>query len=343
MMRDAMEELIGESAVMVRLRDLVRRLAPARMPVLIQGPTGSGKELVARALHLASGRGGRFVATNICAIPDTMFEDALFGHVRGAFSGADSNYPGLLLEADRGSVFLDEIGSLGLGAQGKLLRVVETRVFRPVGAHADRASDFRLLTATNLELRGVIESGRFRSDLAHRISGAVVCVPALSAHAEDVPALATHFATLAQWSRGRPPELAESAIAELSERDWPGNVRQLRNIVECAVALAADARVSGEDVRTALALGDRTDDSLTDNFARRRLVALLDARRWDTALVARDLEVHRGTVYRRMQALRIPTSPSSSRPHSSRSPTPIRANSHAFAANERESVGREIS
>jgi DNA-binding NtrC family response regulator len=186
--------LVGESAVMVRLRDLVLRLAPARLPVLVQGPTGAGKELVAQALHRASGRKGRCVAFNACAIPDAMFEDALFGHVRGAFSGASHDHTGYLGEANGGTVFMDEIGSLGIDAQAKLLRAVETRVFRPVGARRDQESDFRLVTATNVRLGDLVGTGRFRPDLAHRISAAVITVPALAEHPEDIPALAEHFA-----------------------------------------------------------------------------------------------------------------------------------------------------
>src|SRR5919106_5556708 len=150
--RDALETaisklLIGESLAMRTLRGDILAIAESHLPVLIQGETGTGKELVAEALHLASARSGRFVPFNVCAISESMFEDALFGHVRGAFTGAVSDSIGYLMEADRGTVFLDEIGSLPLSAQTKLLRAVETQQFRPVGARSDRRSDFRVVTA----------------------------------------------------------------------------------------------------------------------------------------------------------------------------------------------------
>jgi DNA-binding NtrC family response regulator len=166
--------LIGEAPAVRRLRRTVERIAPSRLPVLIEGPTGSGKELVAELLHQRSGRRGELVAFNVCAIGETMFEDALFGHVRGAYTGASGDAPGFLREAHGGTVFLDEIGGLPPLLQPKLLRALETGVFRPIGSARDSTSDFRLVSATNDGIESLVAAGRVRADIAHRLSGFVV-------------------------------------------------------------------------------------------------------------------------------------------------------------------------
>jgi len=329
--------LLGESAVMTRVRSLVARLAPTRLPVLIQGPTGAGKELVAQALHAASGRPGRFVALNVCAIPDAMVEDTLFGHVRGAFTGAAADHKGYLREADGGTVFLDEIGALSLDGQAKLLRVSETRIFRPVGAAADVQSDFRLVAATNVAMASLVRAGRFRGDLAHRISAAVVTVPPLRDHQEDVPQLARHFARAAGRALSREVDLSVAACDLLAARDWSGNIRELRNVVQAAVALDDGPLLGTDAIRAALALGEPPAMGRDQGFAGRRLLALLEANAWNTTLVARELGVHRGTVYRRIQALGIQLPPVLGRAASARAFASVRANSPGFVANERES------
>src|SRR5688572_4167741 len=228
--------LLGDSRAIQRLRSLIARLATSNAPVLIQGPTGSGKELVAEALHLCSGRPGPFVPFNVCAISDGTFESQLFGHVRGAFTGAVQDTRGYLAEADRGTVFFDEICSLTLNAQAKLLRAIETRSFRPVGGRHDRTSDFRLVAGSNEDLAALVGEGRFRLDLYHRLRALLVRVPPLVDHLEDVPLLARHFARCA--ADGGTTQLTDAAIACLMEHRWPGNVRELRNVVEFAIALA---------------------------------------------------------------------------------------------------------
>jgi len=297
--------LIGDSAAMVRLRDLVARLAPARVPVLIQGPSGVGKELVARALHLASGRRGRFVPFNVAAIPETMLEDALFGHVRGAFSGAVGALSGYLAEADGGTVLLDEIGAMGLEVQAKLLRAVELREFRAVGAHSDRASDFRLVAATNAVVGDLIASGRFREDLAYRVSGTVINVPALGERREDIPKLARHFASELSRATSRGVDLSSGACAVLTAHEWDGNVRQLRSIVEAAAALAHAGTVDASAVREAISLAALLRPPRAREAERRQLRELLESVNWHTARAARELGVHRITVNRRMRALGI--------------------------------------
>ncbi|HJR63809.1 MAG TPA: sigma 54-interacting transcriptional regulator, partial [Gemmatimonadaceae bacterium] len=230
---------------MARVRELVRQIAPTELSVLIEGPTGAGKELVAQAMHAASRRSGRLVAFNVCAIAETMFEDALFGHVRGAFTGATSDAAGYLVEADKGTVFLDEISGLAMGMQAKLLRVLETREFRPVGARLDRRSDFRVVAATNEPLATLLAERRIRADLAYRLGGVVIQVPSLRERPEDVPVLACRFMERARASCGIAVRLSGEALHALQQYDWPGNVRELKNVVERAAVLAEGAVVTG--------------------------------------------------------------------------------------------------
>ena len=299
---DMAELLIGETPVMQQLRALVARVAPSSLPVLIQGPTGAGKELVAAALHRWSGRGGQFVAFNVCALGDTMFEDALFGHVKGAFTGALRDAPGYLLEADGGTAFLDEIGGLPMVAQAKLLRAVETRRFRPVGASHDRISEFRLVAASNERLDALVSDGSFRADLAFRLRGVVIEVPSLSARRPDIPLLTRQF--IARAAPGVALDIAGDALGELTGQVWEGNVRELKHVVERAVLNATGRNVTRRDVREAL-LGPLPLSHFEppNEFARRRMQELLGTHGWDTAKVADALGVHRGTVYRQMKKL----------------------------------------
>jgi DNA-binding NtrC family response regulator len=297
--------IVGDSAQMRRLRELIRLIAPTDLPVLIQGPTGSGKELVAEALHAASRRPGRFVPFNVCAISDSMFEDALFGHVKGAFTGAGYDRPGYLLEADRGTLFLDEISGLGGGAQAKLLRAIETRTFRPVGGRADRTSGFRVLSATNEGIEELVRAGTFRRDLAHRLQGFVLTLPPLRDRMEDLPLLAHHFLLL-----DGPPgsSITGLGLSELARHDWPGNVRELRHVLARAAVFAEGEPIERMPVREAIQNAREPlprPSAGHDELARRRLVAVLDEAGWDTAVVATTLGVHRATVYRHMSSLGI--------------------------------------
>ena len=298
-------QLLGDSPVMQQLRAQIARVAATRISVLIEGPTGSGKELVAQDLHARSERVGPLVSVNVCAIADTMFEDSMFGHVRGSFSGAISDHVGHLMEAHKGTVFLDEIGGLQLGAQAKLLRALETREFRPVGARSDRSSDFRIVAATNVPLAAAVSSGSFRADLAYRLSGVLIHVPALAAHPEDIPTLAHHFAVKASIQRGTAIHFSDGALARLATHSWPGNVRQLCQVVECAVAFATASRVEVQDVLQLIheSSGDALDVRVS--FERRRMLDTLRACNWDMARAANLLGVHRASIYRRARRLGV--------------------------------------
>ena len=216
---------IGQSRVMRRLRSDIIKLARADLAVLVQGPTGAGKELVAQALHQCSGRIGCFVAFNVCAITESMFEDTLFGHVRGAFTGAVSDVPGYLAEADRGTLFLDEVAGLSGAPQAKLLRVLETQEYRQVGGRTNRRSSFRMVAATNVDLHDEVAAARFRADLAYRLCGDVLVVPTLDERREDIPVLAEHFVGQLRRETSRSLGIDAGALTLLASVDWPGNVR----------------------------------------------------------------------------------------------------------------------
>jgi DNA-binding NtrC family response regulator len=303
---DTSQVLLGSSIAIQRVRALIQRVGPTDLPVLIIGPTGSGKELVAQAVHVASRRNGTLVSFNVCAIAETMFEDALFGHVRGAFTGALDSAPGYLREADRGTAFFDEIGGLSLGAQAKLLRAVETRAFRPVGARGDVHSDFRLIAAANEDIWELERAGRFRPDLAHRLSSFVIRVPALRDHAEDIPLLALSF--LREFGCEAEANLGRETIRLLTSYDWPGNVRELRHVVRSAATLGGTGNLRSEDVREALSwMAPRSVPLLLRTLADRRFMDVLELCEWDTEKAARHLGVHRTTIWRRMKRLCLET------------------------------------
>jgi DNA-binding NtrC family response regulator len=296
--------LVGESIAMQKLRALTVQASTAQLPVLIQGPTGVGKELVAKALHLASKRSGELIAFNVCAVADTVFEDTLFGHVKGAFTGAFRDAPGYMAEANGGSLFLDEINGLPLPAQAKLLRAVETGVFRPLGAQRDRMSDFRLIAATNDDLIAAVSAGSFRRDLLYRLSGLTIHVPPLTRRLDDIPVLIRHFV-------GKNPSLAGTrfqpeAMRRLTRHSWPGNVRELKHVVDRLSVLCGPRAVTSHDVSAAIGSDDLGLESVDSNrFARQRLIEQLERHEWDTARVAEECGVNRTTIYRRMTRLRI--------------------------------------
>lgn len=295
--------LLGTSILMTELRATIARFARTRIPILVKGPSGSGKELVARAIHVSSARRGDLVAVNTCAISETMFEDTLFGHVKGAFTGATQDAPGLLAEANGGTLFLDEISGLLLASQVKLLRAIELGTYRPVGGARDRTSEFRVVAASNEDLLALVAAGRFRADLLHRLGGVVVTVPSLLEHPDDIPELVRHF--VRELSGREDCIITDAAFLKLAEHTWPGNVRELRHTIERALVLSG-TRITRESVSAALHGGaSSASPERQDGFARSRLLRLLEECSWDTDSAAVSLGVHRATIYRRMERLGI--------------------------------------
>ena len=231
--------IIGSSSAMVALYDLIETIAPTSSTVLISGESGTGKELVARAIHGRSPRSDRpFVALNCGALPETLLDSELFGHMRGAFTGADTNKKGLLEVAEKGTIFLDEIGEMSPVVQVKLLRVLQERKFRRLGGTEEVEADIRIIAATNRDLSKMVAAGEFREDLYYRINVIPVRLPALRERAQDIPLLAEHFvAKFASQMKKEIAGISGAALACLKAYAWPGNVRELENAMERAVAL----------------------------------------------------------------------------------------------------------
>ena len=242
--------IVGNSAALNDVIQRIDRVAATRSTVLITGETGTGKELVARAVHACSAQSARpFIKVNCAAIPDTLLESELFGHVRGAFTGATAPRKGKFSLADGGTILLDEIATLGIALQAKLLRVLQEREFEPLGAERVERVNVRVIAATNRDLRELVAAGRFQEDLYYRLHVVPIAVPPLRERLDDVPALAEFFAVKHAARSGRTVELEDAAISALQEHEWPGNVRQLENTIERAVVLTA-GRVIRRDAIT---------------------------------------------------------------------------------------------
>jgi two-component system response regulator HydG len=255
--------ILGSSAAMQAVRDRVQRIADAPAPAIILGETGTGKGLVARALHADSRRAsGPFVSINCAALPEPLLEGELFGHVKGAFTGATSDRAGLFAEANGGSLFLDEIAEMAPSLQAKLLHVLESGHVRPVGSNKERQVDVRIIAATHRNLPQSVREGRFREDLMYRLDVLAVVLPALRDHREDIPGLVKHFL---QDASGRYPQspvrrLADDALAMMSEYRWPGNVRELAHNVEKLVVLGRSETITVDDLPDTIRHPQRSPD-----------------------------------------------------------------------------------
>ncbi|MBZ4415076.1 sigma-54 dependent transcriptional regulator [Myxococcus sp. RHSTA-1-4] len=306
--------LVGDSPAMEALRRLIARVGPSDTAVLITGETGTGKERVARALHLASGRKGRLVAVNCAAIPSTLLESELFGHEKGAFSGAVSRRAGRIEQAHGGTLFLDELGDMPLELQAKLLRVLETKEVERLGGSVPVPVDARVLAATHQDLARAVREGRFRQDLFFRLNVMPLQIPPLRERPEDLLPLARAFA--AELAGPNVPlVLAPGAEAALRAYSWPGNVRELRNLIERLNLLRGDGPLTlgPEAITGPLApaapprttLGDKSYREHVEDFERDLIRAALQ-QGGSIAGAARLLQVDRGNLYRRIKALGLP-------------------------------------
>jgi DNA-binding NtrC family response regulator len=243
-------EMIGESKAISQIKDMIEKVAPTEARVLITGPNGTGKELVAHWLHQKSDRcGGPMIEVNCAAIPSELIESELFGHVKGAFTSANKDRAGKFEAANGGTIFLDEVGDMSLSAQAKVLRALQENKVQRVGSDKDIKVDVRVIAATNKNLKKEIEEGRFREDLYHRLAVILIKVPALNERRDDIPLLVDYFTKKIAGEHGTgQKKFSEKALKKLKEYDWTGNIRELRNVVERLIILG-NAEVSEEDVK----------------------------------------------------------------------------------------------
>jgi two-component system nitrogen regulation response regulator NtrX len=308
--------MVGRSDAMQRVYQLVDMVAPTRARVMISGERGTGKELVARAIHALSPRRDRpFVEVNCAAVPAELIESEMFGHVRGAFTGAVADRRGTFESAHGGTLFLDEIGDMSIVMQVKLLRVLQEGEVTPVGSSKSRPVDVRILAATSKNLLEEIEKGRFRDDLYDRLNVVNIALPPLRARREDVPLLAEHYLRLASVENGlKPKRLTPRALEFLAQLPWRGNVRELRNLMERLAVIVAREAVTHRDVMDGLHMtappgGDDVSALplrvARSRFERQYILERLSANRGNLGHTARELGIERTNLYRKMKQLGI--------------------------------------
>lgn len=264
LLRGGQDEIIGPGAKMSEVLKLVERVAPTNQTILIQGESGTGKELVARRLHRLSQRSDRpFVVVDCASLSKNLLESELFGHEKGAFTGAVAVKHGLIEAAHTGTLFVDEIGSLEPEMQSDFLRLLESREYRRIGATSMRKADVRIVAATNVDLAEAVRQGKFREDLFFRLSVIMVAIPPLRERREDIPSLAEHFLAKAQID-GCPKKLSPRALEELTRHNWPGNIRELRNVIERASLLSEGEVIEPWDFRILSSPADRIIQKLLD-------------------------------------------------------------------------------
>jgi two-component system nitrogen regulation response regulator NtrX len=312
---DAPFEIVGKTPVMRALMEKIEKVAATPARVLITGDNGTGKELVARALHRMSPRATKpFVEVNCAAIPGELIESELFGHMKGSFTGAISDRAGKFEQANKGTLFLDEIGDMSLAAQAKVLRVLQDNVITRIGGAKPISVDVRVIAATNKTLENEIAAGKFREDLYYRLNVVPIHVPPIRERREDIPTLAQYFAATLSAREGIPPRtFTEDALERLSSLDWPGNVRELRNTVERLLILAPDSQISARDIDRLAgqrALDDaglatltqcRTFEEFKDAAERAFLLNKLREFDWNVSETARAVEMPRSNLYKKIE------------------------------------------
>jgi two-component system nitrogen regulation response regulator NtrX len=312
---DAPFEIVGKTPVMRALMEKIEKVAATPARVLITGDNGTGKELVARALHRMSPRAAKpFVEVNCAAIPGELIESELFGHMKGSFTGAISDRAGKFEQANKGTLFLDEIGDMSLAAQAKVLRVLQDNVITRIGGAKPISVDVRVIAATNKTLENEIAAGKFREDLYYRLNVVPIHVPPIRERREDIPTLAQYFAATLSAREGIPPRtFTQDALERLSALDWPGNVRELRNTVERLLILAPESQIAGRDIDRLAgqrALDDaglatltqcRTFEEFKDAAERAFLLNKLREFDWNVSETARAVEMPRSNLYKKIE------------------------------------------
>jgi DNA-binding NtrC family response regulator len=313
--------IIGRNPAMVELFKLVSRVAATKSSVLIQGESGTGKELIARTIHRGSPRSAcPFVAVNVTSLSETLLESELFGHVKGAFTGASERRPGLFVEANRGTIFLDEVGDMSLPMQAKLLRVLQEHELKPVGGNETIPVDVRMVAATHQDLEELVRAGRFREDLYYRLNVVTLRLPRLRERPEDVPLLAEHFLRRFGALSNRPlTGFSSAAMAALQIYPWPGNVRELENVVDRAVALAPGSVVELTDLPEKLIVHAHTGGRgrrgpvevdarrpTLEETVREYVLQVLEEVGGNKTEAARVLDVPRRTLYRMLERYGAP-------------------------------------
>lgn len=315
-------ELIGATAVMAALREQIMRVAPTNASVLVSGANGTGKELVARSIHYYSQRHNRaFVAINCAAIPEELIESELFGHEKGAFTGALAQKKGKFDLADGGTLFLDEIGDMSLKTQAKVLRILQERCFERVGGTRLVKVDVRIIAATNKDLDEEIRLGRFREDLYYRLNVVPFWVSALRERADDIPMLVQHFIDLFYRKEGREPKhFVPEAINALKQYHWPGNVRELKNIIERILIMTSGHSITCDDIPDLYgghaepiltcptlegALAQSTLREAREEFEREFLIQKLEENDWNISRTAEIIELERSNLHRKIKSYGI--------------------------------------
>jgi DNA-binding NtrC family response regulator len=303
---DEDRSIIGSCDLIRGVCDVIERVAPMPSTVLIHGESGTGKEVAARAIHRFSGRTGSFVPINCGAMNAELLESELFGHAKGAFTGAVKAREGLFSYADGGTLFLDEIGEMPLAMQTRLLRVMEDRVVRPVGGNRETPVDVRIIAATNRDLRAEVDAGRFREDLFYRLNVLSIRMPALRERIQDLRELIEHFAHKIAADLGvQPPKIDENEIRRLQNYEWPGNIRELKNVIERCLLLHQQPSQTLPGCEAFGALGDAAEEKQDMTLAaveRRHILRVLDSEGGNKSAAARVLGVSRKTLERKCQS-----------------------------------------
>ncbi len=316
--RYSYRNIIGKSAAMQQVFDLISQVAPRRSTVLVQGESGTGKELVAKAIHAASGRADDpFVAINCGNIPSDLLESELFGHVRGAYTGAMSAKKGLIEVANGGTLLLDEVSTISMEIQAKLLRVIQEREFRRLGGLENIKVDVRIIAATNTDLQAAVRQGTFRDDLYYRLNVIIIKIPPLRERSEDIMLLAEHFVNkYCEENQRGPLSLEPAALRALVDYDWPGNVRELENVIERAVVLSPGSVITADlfpknitthtpETSVRFVPDDIPLKERVGNFEKALILAALEKTEWNQKKAAQLLLVNTTTLSEKIKRLKI--------------------------------------